>query len=703
MKLHSWHSVLMGMFLVLQAPLNHALMATPDTLDVAPLPRGNINTVINGDTITGGVRAHPDRVYRLQREGIYEAIIPIRVHGPLHIIATEGTGRPPVVQVAAILGRPELLFEFTGNGADVEISNVFIRSNIPGGSAGSGLNNGIVVGADSVRLQLHGVIFDGFTGIAIALYGQWPSLDVRDCTFRNLQHPTSWFSGQACFAANGVHWDRSTFVNNTFFACNSYILTVQGYNRELLFEHNTIVYGVVNPFVLGRATNITIRNNIFYGLHAFGGVPDQVINGWFLNFPDTASSSLIMLRGYDEASTWCDLWGGVPLHGPEMYEDPAHGVTSSMVDPSQRSIEITNNAYFWPPRYFDFVDAYNDTVQHEDSVDVPVYGLAETRRVALRRKLYLPEWMNAYTRWTLDSLLPAASAQVMVSGNEFANPCFIEDIEDHLDPLLSYVSSLYTPGWSNDTWHYRPDLSLPKIWPLPENLMYSNGEMQTAGSDGFPLGDLNWFPEQKAEWLLQNPLPVQLVDLRCSLMGSHVVGLSWRTLSETNNFGFWVQRRRTGDQVFADVAGGFIPGNGTTVQAHAYAFVDSTIGSDGDHLYRLKQMDLDGAVHYSDAITVRMTLSGVDGPVTERFALMQNFPNPFNPATIIRYQVPAPQHVRLAVYDALGREVAVLVDANRDAGIHEATFNCSGLPSGMYFYRMQAGSFTQTRSLVVVR
>lgn len=63
-------------------------------------------------------------------------------------------------------------------------------------------------------------------------------------------------------APNGIHWNNATFVNNTFFACNSYILTIQGYNRELLFQHNTIVYGVVNPFVLGRATNITIRRHL---------------------------------------------------------------------------------------------------------------------------------------------------------------------------------------------------------------------------------------------------------------------------------------------------------------------------------------------------------------------------------------------------------------------------------------------------------
>ncbi|HMB90150.1 MAG TPA: T9SS type A sorting domain-containing protein, partial [Rhodothermales bacterium] len=75
----------------------------------------------------------------------------------------------------------------------------------------------------------------------------------------------------------------------------------------------------------------------------------------------------------------------------------------------------------------------------------------------------------------------------------------------------------------------------------------------------------------------------------------------------------------------------------------------------------------------------------------------------FNPATTIRYAVPQAEQVRLTVYDLLGREVAVLVDRRMAAGEHAVVFEAAGLPSGMYLYRLEAGAFSQTRRLVLIK
>jgi hypothetical protein len=94
-------------------------------------------------------------------------------------------------------------------------------------------------------------------------------------------------------------------------------------------------------------------------------------------------------------------------------------------------------------------------------------------------------------------------------------------------------------------------------------------------------------------------------------------------------------------------------------------------------------------------------------PVT--FALDQNFPNPFNPTTTIRYQLPVDGRVALRIYDVLGREVQTLVDEAKPAGFHEATLNATALASGVYFYRLEAVSFNgslsfhDVRKLVVVK
>ncbi len=83
--------------------------------------------------------------------------------------------------------------------------------------------------------------------------------------------------------------------------------------------------------------------------------------------------------------------------------------------------------------------------------------------------------------------------------------------------------------------------------------------------------------------------------------------------------------------------------------------------------------------------------------------LFQNYPNPFNPSTRITYALPAPAHVEIRVYNTLGAEVAVLVNGERTEGIHEAVFDAAGLPSGVYFCRMIAGSFSANRKLMLVR
>jgi hypothetical protein len=89
--------------------------------------------------------------------------------------------------------------------------------------------------------------------------------------------------------------------------------------------------------------------------------------------------------------------------------------------------------------------------------------------------------------------------------------------------------------------------------------------------------------------------------------------------------------------------------------------------------------------------------------IPQEFLLHQNYPNPFNPTATIKYGLPKSSDVRLSVFDMLGREVSVLVNERRDAGVHEVKFDGSSLASGVYFYRLQAGDFTQTKRLLLLR
>jgi Secretion system C-terminal sorting domain len=89
--------------------------------------------------------------------------------------------------------------------------------------------------------------------------------------------------------------------------------------------------------------------------------------------------------------------------------------------------------------------------------------------------------------------------------------------------------------------------------------------------------------------------------------------------------------------------------------------------------------------------------------IPERFALFQNYPNPFNPSTVITYQLPASGVTTLKVYDVLGREVETLVNERQNAGSFSVLFNAHGLSSGVYFYRLQAGTFSETKMLLLLQ
>jgi protocatechuate 3,4-dioxygenase beta subunit len=121
------------------------------------------------------------------------------------------------------------------------------------------------------------------------------------------------------------------------------------------------------------------------------------------------------------------------------------------------------------------------------------------------------------------------------------------------------------------------------------------------------------------------------------------------------------------------------------------------------------------------AVTTNTTTGGYDGTFTigilapatgvndaapespERFALRQNYPNPFNPATTIAYHLPTNSAVQLAVYDVYGREVAMLVKGEQSAGTHEVTFDASRLSSGFYLYQLRAGSFVETKEMLLIK
>jgi hypothetical protein len=109
-----------------------------------------------------------------------------------------------------------------------------------------------------------------------------------------------------------------------------------------------------------------------------------------------------------------------------------------------------------------------------------------------------------------------------------------------------------------------------------------------------------------------------------------------------------------------------------------------------------------GGVYKTISLPFTTGVGNVDGtPLT--FALHQNYPNPFNPATVIRYSIPAASQVTLKVFNLLGQEVATLVNTVQVAGNYETSFNAASLSSGVYIYRIQAGTNVDTKKMMLLK
>lgn len=193
------------------------------------------------------------------------------------------------------------------------------------------------------------------------------------------------------------------------------------------------------------------------------------------------------------------------------------------------------------------------------------------------------------------------------------------------------------------------------------------------------------------------PLPVELVAFTAEQAGQSIQ-LKWVTAAEMDNYGFQVERRIEQDNMPDDrwITAGFVLGSGNSNTPKDYSFSDKSAAS-GRICYRLKQIDRSGRYEYSKEVEVMVsvTLGG--------FMLVQNYPNPFNPSTLIRYQVPASGRTSLAVYDMLGRTVAVLVNEVKEAGIYSAAFDGSNVSGGIYLARLQHGEQMKLMKMILLK
>ncbi|MFH1198019.1 MAG: S8 family serine peptidase [bacterium] len=175
-------------------------------------------------------------------------------------------------------------------------------------------------------------------------------------------------------------------------------------------------------------------------------------------------------------------------------------------------------------------------------------------------------------------------------------------------------------------------------------------------------------------------MPIQFTSFAAVNEGLDVL-LTWKTTAGTNNKGFEIERRSENNQ-WSKI--GFVEGIATKEETQ-YAFSDKAVNIGGKEVhYRLKQINYDGSVNYSEEIKVEI--------VPQQFVLEQNYPNPFNPTTTIRYALPNESAVKLVLYNALGQKVDELVNKVQPAGFYEVQWKATNYASGIYIYVIEANA-----------
>jgi uncharacterized protein (TIGR03790 family) len=191
-----------------------------------------------------------------------------------------------------------------------------------------------------------------------------------------------------------------------------------------------------------------------------------------------------------------------------------------------------------------------------------------------------------------------------------------------------------------------------------------------------------------------NALPVQLTSFTAAASQNNV-RLDWVTASETNCYGFDVERSPASTEQWVKI--GFVNGSGTSNTSHSYSFSDQKL-SPGSYVYRIKQIDNDGSFTYYGKGEINIANA------QQQIVLNDNYPNPFNPSTRIGFTTAGAGKTTLRIYNIIGQQVAMLFDQTTAGGeSHQVTFNASSLASGTYFARLESAGQTVVKRMLLTK
>lgn len=329
-------------------------------------------------------------------------------------------------------------------------------------------------------------------------------------------------------------------------------------------------------------------------------------------------------------------------------------------------------------------------IQNNDQVHA--FGPYTSGNWEIDFQMYIPTGASGYfntlsifagaaSEWGMQAFFNVGGSGTLDAGGQTAASFTFQNDHWFLVQVIVDLDNDHAEYWMNGSMIYQ--------WQWTLGALGQGGSLQLNANDffGYVATDQTYYDD----YSINDITPVELTSFTASVNEGNVV-LNWSTATETNNHLFEIERRAEQGEYFAI---GYVNGAGTTTEPQNYSYVDNTVQT-GKYYYRLKQVDFNGSFEYSDEVEV-----DVNGPLT--FNLEQNYPNPFNPSTTIKFSVPESGNIKLAVYNTVGEEVAVLVNGYSDSGFFEVSFNASSLPSGVYLYKLQSANSVQTKKMMLLK
>jgi hypothetical protein len=482
--------------------------------------------------------------------------------------------------------------------------------------------------------------------------------------------------------------------------CDNVTGIYQAWTTQVVFGPPCPVEAASNPTPASGATNVSINLSQLSWTNGANAVTNEVYFG-------TSPGSLTLVQSGSLSTSWNIDPSYLPFDYSSTYYwriievgdtcNSSGTFWSFTTEQDPNLVTATDTLY---PQSADYWTGTTDgttktQVSLVNTVDPELgwmtFDISSIPSQATITAITLGGYVNA-ANWPYWSATPMGSVYPVTASASEINTQVLSGYDQGVAYVYSNESSTFGTGWHN---YPMESGAVPDLQAAVTSSQgwFATGIVDRDFSTSYYVNFDGW-AEANPPYIIVDYFYVTPVELTSFTAAANngAVSLNWQTATETNNKGFEVERKSANGD-FVKV--GYIAGHGTTTEPKSYSYSDNDLKS-GNYSYRLKQVDFNGSSSYSKEVEVEVT-------VPASFSLQQNYPNPFNPTTMIQYSIPSDQVVRLNVYNLLGQKVMTLVNESQKAGQHQVSFNASNFASGVYFYKLEAGSQSSIKKMILMK